>query len=155
MQTEEKTKFTYNSGVSVIVGITMAAMVIPVAGVVLTLYALVKPAQKKDIPAQADSGLRQALVQISDKTLGAPKPDPGTLVAQLSVDDVAKGGARIGEIAKACGGFAMESSPGHWVVQVPADKRADFIKQAIPNPPPDPGGDSLIEINLSAVAPKK
>jgi hypothetical protein len=152
VQTEEN-KFSFNPQVAIMLLITGAAMMIPLALVIVAVHSYLNPKPKVTEAEPNTEVLRQALEKTSQTVLEEPRTETATLRVERVVEDPAAEGAKIEALSKEFGGFAMETATARWLIQVPDAKRAEFLKAADPDGKTDPAGNQLIEITLTKKKP--
>lgn len=133
--------------------ITGAAMMIPLALVIVAVHSYLNPKTEVAHAEPNTEVLRQALEKTSETILAEPRTETATFRVERAVNDPAAEGVKIEALSKEYGGFAMETATARWLIQIPDAKRAEFLKAADPEGKTDPAGSQLIEITLTKKKP--
>ena len=135
-----------------IVGISLAALALPIASVILTLQVLTKGSSEQ-APEPPDSGasgaLENVLEGIADEQLAPGELDSGASRAELLAFDVNEERERVEGLLKSAGGVAVLTSESEseirLLARVPAEQLSEFLAACFGDGPRPAVGD-LFEI---------
>jgi hypothetical protein len=131
VQTEERSQFRLNPQAWIMVGVSVLALGLPLAGVLL--FALTARFKTESPAAAADPQLTKTLEDISEKALAPKALETGERgPVRLETPDVAARAAAVTKLARSVGGSAMPASSADgeerlWV-SVPEKRVPAFVE---------------------------
>jgi hypothetical protein len=131
LQTKGQQQFKITWRVIVIIVLCLAALALPLGGVILTLHKLTQSRAPQETASDASEALQSRLEGIVDKRLAPARLPPSEARIELIADDLNGERAYISELLTSYGGSSISRFEGETeirlLVQVPPERLEDFL----------------------------
>jgi hypothetical protein len=158
LQTKGQRQIRFTWQVWVIVGISLLALALPMASVILTMQALSRGGgQQAPEEASGSGALEHVLEGIADEKLAPRQLENGETKIELVAFDVHEERGRVEELLRSFGGVAIPTSESaaeiRLLVRVPEDRLPEFLAACLGQGARPPAGD-LLEIVIKKREPQ-